>query len=55
VLNNNFSTFSDHYNIVYPRPIPSPTQFPYQPFYPSQFHPPQYYPPPPPRDDADDA
>jgi len=55
VLNNNFSTFSDHYNTVYPRPIPPPTQFPYQPFYPPQFQPPQYYPPPPPRDDADDV
>jgi len=55
VLNNNFSTFSDHYNTVYPRPIPPPTQFLYQPFYPPQFPSSTVLPFTTSRDDANDA
>ena len=45
VLNTNFNIFSDHFSMIYPRPVPPPTQCPYQPFYPPQFPPPQFYPP----------
>ncbi|CAD6253672.1 unnamed protein product [Miscanthus lutarioriparius] len=29
VLNNNFNAFSDHFSMIYPRPVPPPAQFLY--------------------------